>query len=363
VAYSKKGGYIYSMTKSFKLKTAVVVVLCGIIWLVQSVLICATPIPSVLENNIAKMEKIKDYRDDPKFVLDYISTDPTESNVCRTLEQIDELAKELTKGKKADYEKISAFAYYVSENIYYDFDAAHNDVSFDVICLQNVLERKRTTCAGFANLFSALCNSVGIKCVNMRGATPEGAYTKANLDDPEAPINHEWTAAYLKSEDRWVYVDATWNSRNRYQNGAFNYSPSVKTYFDMTMSYMSTERCIRTVEYRNFKSALTAFVPEPTATQTSQSTSPVQTTQTSQTSWDSEINTDTEITVKSEETASTSASVPTKKPADTHSTEVVGNFVGPQGNSRTWVYVLGAIVLVGGGAAAVVIKTLGRKKA
>ncbi|HHX57478.1 MAG TPA: transglutaminase domain-containing protein, partial [Clostridiales bacterium] len=220
----------------------------------------STPIPEILENNIKKMKKANSYG--PDFVIDYITTSGKEADVVSTLAEIQTLSDTLSQGLTDDYDKINAFADYVSENIYYDFDAAHNSVTFDVICLQNVLERKRTTCAGYSNLFSALCNAQGIYCVNIRGASPGDGITRKTLDSESAATNHEWTAAYYEKESRWVYVDNTWNSNNSYKNGKFNYYAGTTRFFDISLELLSIEHKARIVDYRNFFEALTLYEEE-----------------------------------------------------------------------------------------------------
>lgn len=217
----------------------------------------STIIPEILENNIKKMEKINSYG--PEFVINYITITGEKKDVINTLAEVKTLSDTLCVGLTDDYDKIKAFSLYVSENIYYDFDAAHNSVTFDVICLQNVLERKRTTCAGYSNLFSALCNAQGIYCVNIRGAAPGDGITRKTLNSESAPTNHEWVAAYYEKENRWVYVDPTWNSNNAYRNGKFNYYASTTRYFDISLELLSIEHKARIVDYRNFFEALTIY--------------------------------------------------------------------------------------------------------
>lgn len=218
-----------------------------------------TVIPSVLEQNLKKMERINNYG--PEFVLDYIAEGGNYSEIISTLLDIELLSDALCEGLTNDYAKITVLAKYVSDTVAYDFDAAHNSVTFDVICLKNVLTRKRSTCAGYSNLFSALLNAQGIYCVNIRGCSPEsenGIYI-SNLDSKNAAINHEWTAAWYAAEQRWIYVDCTWNSRNAYSDGAFTNRASVTTFFDIPIELLSIEHRAEIVDYRDFFSAPEAF--------------------------------------------------------------------------------------------------------
>lgn len=218
-----------------------------------------TPIPSVLEQNLSKIKRINDYG--PEFVLEYVSEGSNYYEIISTLTDIKLLSDELCLGITNDYSKITIIAKYVADTIAYDHDAAHNAVTFDIICLKNVLSKKRTTCAGYSNLFSALLNAQGIYCVNIRGCSPDAANDiyMSNLDSDKAAINHEWAAAWYAAEERWVYVDCTWNSRNAYKDGEFIIRPSVTTFFDISIEHLSIEHRAEIVDYRNFFSAPEAF--------------------------------------------------------------------------------------------------------
>ena len=97
----------------------------------------------ILENNINKMKKINSYG--PEFVVDYITTTGNKSDVVDTLDKIQKLSDSLS-GLTDDYEKMKVFSIMLAK-IFIMILMRHNSVTFDVICLQNVLERKRTTCA------------------------------------------------------------------------------------------------------------------------------------------------------------------------------------------------------------------------
>lgn len=217
-------------------------------------------IPAVVEQNISKMDKISDHG--AKFVVDYISESWDYQTVQSILDEIQTLSDELCADCSNDYEKICTLANYVSSQISYDFDAKHNAVTFDVISIENVLEKKRTTCAGFSNLFSILCNAQGLYCVNIRGSavsSEDGVYYD-KLDDENTVMNHEWTAVYYNDESRWVYVDCTWDSTNTYQNGEFSYGSAPRdTYLDIPVEELSKNHKAIIVEHREFFDALSAI--------------------------------------------------------------------------------------------------------
>lgn len=220
----------------------------------------ADALPAVVEQNTSKMEHINDHG--AEFVVDYISESWDYNTVESILNQVKTLSDEICSGCGDDYEKICAMADYVSSTLSYDLDAKHNAVTFDVISLENVLEKKRTTCAGFSNLFSSMCNAQGLYCVNIRGSavSPSDGIYSSNLDDENTVMNHEWTAVYYDAEQRWIYVDCTWDCTNYYENSEFRYGGSVRTtYRDISLENISKDHKAIIVDHREFFDALTVL--------------------------------------------------------------------------------------------------------
>ncbi len=249
--------------------------LCISLAMCSAVNVMAEAIPSVIEQNIAKLESISDYG--AEFVVDYVSESWDYNTVENILVQIQTISDEVCYGCSNDYEKINAIHSYVSSNIAYDHDAKHNAVTFDVISLENVLEKKRTTCAGFSNLFSSMCNAQGIYCVNIRGSAlsaEDGIYAD-NLDDENTVMNHEWNAVYYEDEQRWIYIDCTWDSPNTFKNGEFYYGNGAQMdYFDISVENISKNHKATLVDHREFFNALTVL-EKPETTVTEQISEPV----------------------------------------------------------------------------------------
>jgi hypothetical protein len=235
------------------------------------------PIPSVVENNASKMSKARNLKSiSPNEAIYYVCDPITDEATAKdTLAEIKTLSNSLVSGAGSEYAKIKALADYVGDTVAYDLDAAHNYVGFDEICIRNVLDRKRSTCAGFANLFSSLCNAQGIYCVNIRGASPGDGVTWADLGNSNVPRNHEWNAVWYNAESRWIYVDCTWNSTNRFQNGTFKSGARVDTFFDLDAERFAIEHKAIIVDYRNFQSAANVFTtPTTTTPKTTPKTTP-----------------------------------------------------------------------------------------
>ncbi len=149
-----------------------------------------------------------------------------------------ELAKKITASSKDDYTKMRAIHDWVATNIYYDYPAYRNEVAKtgDVLNPQSpfvVLERKRAVCAGYAGTTVALLRAAGIPAKSISGVV--------TTDDK---IGHAWTQAWLSSEKRWVIMDVTWDSGNKYDNGKYTKGSMRAKYFDISLEELSHSHII-----------------------------------------------------------------------------------------------------------------------
>lgn len=210
---------------------------------------------SVIENNAERLESIAEYGD--KFCSPYISVKKDEAIHREMLSKLERLSDEICADSDNDFDKVKKIEYWVADNIYYNHSAAETAVTQEVISLETVLETKTTTCAGYSNLFAALCNMQDIYCINLRGGTyPIGATPDFLMD---APVNHEWNAVLL--DGQWIFIDTTWLSNNSYteEDGYVHSGTMDEQYFHMTLEYMSYEHRIDLADYRDFKSSVNIF--------------------------------------------------------------------------------------------------------
>lgn len=208
----------------------------------------------VIERNRIMLENPVEYGD--KYCSGYVSTKDDLELHEDILNKLKLLSDEICSTAATDYDKVEAIAYYVAENIYYNQVAADDSVTAETISLENVLGTKTATCAGYSNLFSALCNMQDIYCVNLRG----GTFSEYIMSDHlmNAPINHEWNAVLIDNE--WIFVDTTWLSNNKYtENGYEKASDFDEPYLVMSLEKMSYEHRIDIVDYRNFKTSVNAL--------------------------------------------------------------------------------------------------------
>ncbi|WP_138755996.1 transglutaminase domain-containing protein [Paenibacillus sinopodophylli] len=104
-------------------------------------------------------------------------------------------AKELTKNKKTDSEKVKAVYDYIITNINYDNQLAAN-LSVDYLpSIDRTFQSKKDICYGYAALFAGMLRSLDIPTKLMMG---ESTYVD---------VYHAWNEVYL--DGKWVVVDTT----------------------------------------------------------------------------------------------------------------------------------------------------------
>lgn len=261
---------------------------------------------AVIQQNISKMEHINSYS--AEFVVDYVAPSRDYDEVVNTLNQIQELSNSICENLTSTYEKIKSIHDYVCETLSYDHVASENTADFNTICLKNVLVNHRSICAGYSNLFSALCNAQGIYCVNIRGsAVNNNEVTYENLADDDTVTNHEWTAVWYDEESRWIYVDCTWDSQNHYYGeDDISINPLKYQYFDISVEELSKNHKAKIVDYRNFLDAINYFDLSTTidiSDTTTSTTDALTSTTDTQKQTTSSINTTTSDTLKPIDTA------------------------------------------------------------
>jgi uncharacterized protein YjdB len=176
-------------------------------------------------------------------VMNLLVTDPIKLELLkrpsRSIESDDKdiisLANSLTAGLTNDYSKVKAINNWVCENIYYDQDelsvkrtlAEQADLGYQSAV--TTLNTKKGVCDGYTNLTAALLRAAGIPTQNYSGmAGNSGGWGP-----------HGWNAAYIKEQKRWIFLDTTWGTFNKYSNGKFIKGTQRQTYFDIDLKALS----------------------------------------------------------------------------------------------------------------------------
>lgn len=188
----------------------------------------------------------------------YISESADPNEIELACEELERIVDEVCADEEDDYKKAYLLNRWVGENIAYDHDAAETAVTMNTIAVYNVLTNRRTTCAGFANTYSALLETAGIRSVNLKGAAAAGDITYETL--ATGTENHEFSAFWYEKEQRWVYTDPCWTSLSSYKNGAFSFGDTYGKYFDISGEAFALDHRIDKAEERNYLSALEALL-------------------------------------------------------------------------------------------------------
>lgn len=148
------------------------------------------------------------------------------------------LAKKITASSKDDYSKMRAIHDWMATNIYYDYPAYRGEVieTGNVASAQSpfvVVDRKRAICGGYAVTTVALLRAVGIPAKTIGGVVTT-----------DSKVGHAWSQAWLSSEKRWVIMDTTWDSGNKYDNGKYAKGSMRTKYFDISLAELSHSHLI-----------------------------------------------------------------------------------------------------------------------
>ncbi len=207
-----------------------------------------TDIPITVKDRNLSFEPSVVYEDNLKEVMknsifsprDYLSLNHIKEDERKVLIN---LAEEITRGIDSDYDKLLAINNWISNNIYYDYDGYYSQ-NYGRTDAYGTYESRRSVCQGYAELTLALGRAVGIPTRLVSGYGL-GLSTNKTWDESSlsAGSNHAWNEAFI--EDRWVILDTTWNTFNKYENKSFIEGRKRLRYFDISLIYFSeTHRII-----------------------------------------------------------------------------------------------------------------------
>lgn len=170
------------------------------------------------------------------FARAYVNPDKFRDS-SKVPETVKALSNQIAGGERDDYTKLFLLHKWVAENIYYDYDAYRGGTStfYDSAA---ILANKRSVCEGYANLLRDLILAQGIPAMkastfSLGASTSGGSFATNAADAGTAKSNHAHVEAWV--DGRWVVMDPTWDSNNKYENGSYNTdAPNGFYYFDIT---------------------------------------------------------------------------------------------------------------------------------
>ena len=126
------------------------------------------------------------------------------------------LAKELTKNKKTDADKIEVLYQYMVQQFSYDFVKMKN-LEYDYIpVIDDVLKKKLGICYDYSAVFASMLRSQGIKCKLIMGYT-------TNVKE-----YHAWNNVF--TNNKWVVVDTTYDSQMNTNRVQYKFEKAAKDY-------------------------------------------------------------------------------------------------------------------------------------
>jgi hypothetical protein len=120
----------------------------------------------------------------------------------------DSIAAYLVKYCTTDREKARAAFTWIANHISYDADAYNSGKKPDQSPAP-VLRRKHAVCAGYTNLYVALCEAMHLEAVKIAGYSKGYSYKEGDGFKGKKP-GHDWNA--VKLDGRWALIDVTWGS-------------------------------------------------------------------------------------------------------------------------------------------------------
>lgn len=182
-------------------------------------------------------------------VLHQITVSDDRETAKDILSEIKDLSDQICAGITDDYQKARVLCEWVSQNLYYDKDAAANGVTEEEITLEFVLKNHRSVCFGWSNLYAALCQAQGITCYNASGSVVTGSrcFPQTEISDERS---HSWNL--VKIGDRLIWVDTVWNSSNTYDRGNYFKSSYDMEYFDIDNTVLSCDHRVARLEHRDY---------------------------------------------------------------------------------------------------------------
>ncbi len=155
-------------------------------------------------------EETPEHRDDAQ--LDRYALDAP----AQATQSASSLAAYLAAGANADRDKARLIFRWIAGNIAYDTYSAENPETRRKQASDAVLRDRLAVCEGYANLFDALAQAMGLESVLIGGYSKGGNYTPGQ---PFEKADHAWNA--VKIDGAWRLLDATWGAGSFDEQGNF----------------------------------------------------------------------------------------------------------------------------------------------
>ncbi|MBR8827455.1 MAG: transglutaminase [Gomphosphaeria aponina SAG 52.96 = DSM 107014] len=154
--------------------------------------------------------------------MNYDKIDKVAASIKYNGTSVTELASILSQLANSEVEKARIIYAWLAHNITYDVQGYLTGNYGDLSPL-GVLKSRKGVCSGYANLYQALAQEMGLEAVIIDGYAKGASYILGE----KTQVNHAWNG--VKINDAWYLVDATWGAG--YVNGGQFYQAFNPHYF------------------------------------------------------------------------------------------------------------------------------------
>ncbi|XP_056409240.1 kyphoscoliosis peptidase-like [Hyla sarda] len=130
------------------------------------------------------------------------------SQITSGIMSVQEIVQKITARSENDFEKLRAIWMWICHNISYDVEGFLGN-SEKLYKTEDVLEKKKGVCAGYAGLCKEMCREMGISCREISGFS-RGADSCDSVRFHRTKSNHMWNVVELEGE--WYHLDACWGA-------------------------------------------------------------------------------------------------------------------------------------------------------
>jgi hypothetical protein len=130
-----------------------------------------------------------------------------------TFASIESLTKFLIKDFEMELLKTRVIYFWIINHIEYDNRSGRKSkYHFSELSPEQVYSKRKTICAGYAELFTGMCDIAGIRSAVSAGYTNDNFDTDYRIGDFFLQPDHGWNIVEI--DDNWYYIDLTYDRFN-----------------------------------------------------------------------------------------------------------------------------------------------------
>lgn len=185
------------------------------------------------DNKKSEYEFSKLYQENwyPKDSLSYVDNIVEKMITANVTIDVDSAVLLVSKRFIRPLQKARAIFFWIASTVKYDYYLYSNNLVQPIfdnnLDAQYTFKTKKGVCQNYANLYSYMCEKVGLECKSISGWGKNFPI----CINPEGETNHSWNA--VKINKKWILLDATWatiDTSNRVDAYWFNTPPEQFIY-------------------------------------------------------------------------------------------------------------------------------------